>query len=159
LKRIFFILYLISLLTGGRTFAQTPQLNREIVDYLNTVIGTKVGRGECWDLAHDALTLVNAKWDHEFNFGKEVSPARDSIYPGDIIHFDHVILKYKKGNSLVTENYPQHTAIIYKVLGPGEYEIAHQNNGFSGKKVGISTLRLKDKKSGRMQFYRPQEMR
>jgi hypothetical protein len=136
--------------------AQIPALNRDIVKYVNTVTGKKVGRGECWDLAHDALTLVNAQWDHHYKFGKEIDPLKDSIYPGDIIHFDNVVLRYKRGNESVTENYPQHTAIVFEVLRAGEYKIAHQNNAFSGRKVGFSIFRLADKKSGKWQFYRPQ---
>jgi hypothetical protein len=149
LSLILFVLFINS------ASAQIPAINQQIVDYVKSVIGTKVDRGECWDLANEALTRVNAQWDHKFNYGEEVNPEKDSIYPGDIIHFENVVLKYKKDNAIYSENYPQHTAIVYRVLGPGEYEIAHQNTSFTGKKVGLSTLRLKDKKSGKWKFYRP----
>jgi hypothetical protein len=135
--------------------AQVPAMNDSIIKYVNTVIGKKVGRGECWDLAHDALTLVNAAWDHQYIYGKVVNPETDTIYPGDIIQFEKVTIKYTQGTSTFTESYPHHTAIVYEVTAPGVYRIAHQNNGFSGKKVGISSIRLVDKKSGKMKFYRP----
>lgn len=145
----------IFLFSGIQGIAQIPASNIIIVNYVNSVIGTKVDRGECWDLAHNALTLVNAEWDHQYIYGREVKPEKDTIYPGDIIHFLNVVIKYSTDKGTFTESYPQHTAIIYEVLAPGEYKIAHQNNGFSGKKVGISLLRTADKKSGKLQFYRP----
>jgi hypothetical protein len=130
-------------------------MNAYIIKYVNTVIGQKVGRGECWDLAHDALESVNAHWNHQYEFGQEVDPVHDTIYPGDIIQFEKVTIKYQKDNSIITESYPHHTAIIYEVKSPGVYRIAHQNNGTSGRKVGVTSLKLADKKSGKITFFRP----
>ncbi|HNX58050.1 MAG TPA: hypothetical protein PKK43_03055, partial [Spirochaetota bacterium] len=31
------------------------ELNEKVIAYVNTVLGKKVGRGECWDLAQEAL--------------------------------------------------------------------------------------------------------
>ena len=135
--------------------AQIPEINQKIVDYVKTVIGKKVDRGECWDLANRALTLVNAEWDHKYKYGEEVNPKKDIIHPGDIIHFSKVTIKYERPEGIYTESYPQHTAIIYEVKSDGVYVIAHQNNGFSGKKVGLSDLRLEDIRSGKIRFYRP----
>lgn len=135
--------------------AQVPELNQQIVKYVGTVIGTKVGRGECWDLAHDALEGAGASWDHAYGFGKEVFPSRDSIYPGDIVQFNNVVIKSDTPEGLLTETYGIHTAVVYEVLGPGKYRIAHQNTGFSGRKVGLSVLTLANKKSGKIRFYRP----
>jgi hypothetical protein len=139
----------------GTAYGQIPDMNQAIKDYVTSVMGTKVDRGECWDLAHDALELVNADWNHQYIYGKTVVPGKDSIYPGDIIQFEKVTLKYSRDNSIFTESYPHHTAIVYEVIAPGEYKIAHQNTGFAGKKVAVSTLRLADKKSGKISFFRP----
>lgn len=149
------IVFALLALSGLRAMAQVPEMNQRIVTYLDEVMGTKVGRGECWDLAHDALELVGANWNHQYIFGEEKNPKTDSIYPGDIIQFEKVTLKYEKDNSIYTETYPHHTAVVYSVTAPGEYRIAHQNTGFGGRKVGVSTLRLTDVKSGKMRFYRP----
>jgi hypothetical protein len=156
MKKFFLFFFICFYLLPVISDAQIPALNAIILDYVKTVIGKKVGKGECWDLAHDALTIANAQWDQQYAFGKEINPLKDSVFPGDLIHFKKVVLKYEKNNALYTENYPQHTAIIYKIISAGEYQIAHQNTDFSGKKVGLSTIRLADKKSGKMQFYRPQ---
>jgi hypothetical protein len=152
-KFFFFIVFAFSVSISG---AQIPEINQEIVTYVKSVIGTKVGRGECWDLAKNALTLVNAKWDHRTAFGIKVDPKKDTIYPGDIIQFENVVLKYKSDKGLVEETFPHHTAIVYEVIAPGEYKIAHQNTGYTGKKVGVSGLRIADKKAGKWQFYQPQ---
>src|SRR6056297_987094 len=132
-----------------------PELNRQIVEYVKTVIGKKVDRGECWDLANQALQKVDADWDRSFVYGNPVNPKKDEIFPGDIIQFENVVIKYKKENAYYTETMAQHTAIVYKVKDKGVYEIAHQNTLFSGRKVGLSTLDITTVVDGKMYFYRP----
>ncbi|MFW5759875.1 MAG: hypothetical protein ACOCXH_02715 [Cyclobacteriaceae bacterium] len=141
--------------------AQLPTTNQKVLDYVKTVIGKKVDRGECWDLANAALTASNATFDRSsmrtiYTYGKKLNPAKDKIIPGDMIQFEKVKLKYKKGNAEYREEMPHHTAVVYKVYGPGHYQLAHQNTSFSGKKVGLSDLRLEDVSKGKMFFYRPQ---
>jgi hypothetical protein len=53
----------------------------------------------------------------------------------------------------------QHTAIVYKVIEKGVYEIAHQNTQFSGRKVGVNTLNLNHVIEGDYYFYRPTKKR
>jgi hypothetical protein len=128
-----------------------PTLNATILEYLKTTIGKKVDRGECWDLANQALTRANAAWTFPNQFGKELNPDKDSIYPGDLIQFTHVKMKNAKGE---TWNFPKHTAIVYEVISPGVYKIAEQNvNG--KRKVQIDDFLLKDKVGGKLIFYRP----
>lgn len=134
---------------------QIPELNQKIVDYIKTQIGKKVDKGECWDLAYEVLKRNNCEWDGKYRFGEKINPETDSVFPGDILQFYNVTLKNKSGNMTYTETYGKHTAIIYSIKGKGIYEIAHQNNGYSGRKVGISELNIKNKKSGIIEFYRP----
>jgi len=132
-----------------------PYLNKQIIEYVKTTIGTTVGRGECWDLANQALTQINAEWDHEYKYGKPLNPKKDTIYPGDLIQFEGVKIKYKQGNTTYTETMEHHTAIIYRVIKKGVYELAHQNTGFSGRKVGLSTLDISTIVNGKVSIYRP----
>lgn len=132
-----------------------PELNKQIIEYVSTTIGQKVDRGECWDLANKALTLTNADWNHEYKYGKLVNPKKDIIYPGDIIQFEGVKVKFQKGNATYTETMEHHTAIVYRVIAKGVYELAHQNTGFSGRKVGLSTLDISTITKGKMIIYRP----
>ncbi len=155
------ILTVVSIVLFGNAIAQDsiPAANREIINYVNSVIGKKVDRGECWDLANEALIKINAKWDRKFVYGKLLNPEKDVIYPGDIIQFKNVVVEYKivKGNETqtTTESMKQHTAIVHKVLAKGEFELAHQNTQFSGRKVGLSDLNIKYIKKGKIFIYRP----
>jgi len=155
MKKVLTILFLCSIFLFQLHAQETPELNLKIANYVKTVIGTKVNRGECWDLAYEALTQNNCEWDGNYKYGKKLNPKTDSIYPGDLLQFNNVTLKYKKDGLLYKENFGMHTAIIYTVKAKGIYEIAHQNNAFSGRKVGLSELNLENLTSGTIQFYRP----
>lgn len=139
-----------------------PNLNARIIEYVNTVIGKQVARGECWDLAAASLDYAGAYLDRSsqksiYVFGKVINPKKDKIFPGDIVQIENVKIEYSKGNMIYTENMIHHTAIIYEVLDVDIYNIAHQNTSFSGKKVGISELNLRNIKKGELTFYRPYE--
>jgi hypothetical protein len=132
-----------------------PQLNRQVLEYVESVIGEQVGRGECWDLANQALLLIDAKWDGRYKYGKEYNPRRTAVLPGDLIQFKDVKVRYREGNTIYTESMDHHTAIVYRVLEDGTLELAHQNTTFSGRTVGVSKLDPTTVVSGRMWFYRP----
>ncbi len=142
---------------GSSVIAQhkIPELNKEILKYVKSVKGKKVDRGECWDLANQALILVGADWDRAYVYGKKIDPQKDQVYPGDLIQFENVKIQYAEGNTTYTELMIHHTAIVFKVIDQGIYEIAHQNTQFSGRKVGISTLNLNHIVKGETYFYRP----
>ena len=152
MKRTFFIL--LSLISFT-TYAQLPSLNKKVIEYVNTVIGKKVDKGECWDLANNALRFAKAKWNGEYIFGKEVNPKKDTIYPGDLIQLENVFVEYTKDGMQWKEQFPHHTAIVYEVTATGEYKIANQNTSQTGRKVGITEFRIKDVKKGKLTFYRP----
>jgi len=139
-----------------------PSLNKKVIEYVDTVIGERVGRGECWDLAAAALDHAGAYLDRSsqksiYIFGKELNPKKDKIFPGDIIQIENVKIEYTRANMIYTENMIHHTAIIYEVKEKDLYKIAHQNTSFSGKNVGLSYLNLSDIKKGEITFYRPYE--
>jgi hypothetical protein len=62
-----------------------PPTNIKIVEYVNTVIGKKVGRGECWDLANEALTYANARWEFPTKFGRAIDYKKEQVLAGDLI--------------------------------------------------------------------------
>ncbi|MFC2111178.1 hypothetical protein ACFLQ5_01860 [Bacteroidota bacterium] len=134
---------------------QIPITNKIIIDYVNSVIGKKVDRGECWDLAYQALTKAGAQWDGAYNYGKLVDPEKEIIHPGDIIQFKNVKVKYKVNRAIYTETMKHHTAIVYQVIGKGVYKIAHQNTSEFKKKVGISDFTIDNVVAGKLKFYRP----
>ncbi len=131
-----------------------PELNQGVVDFVKTKIKKRVGRGECWDLAAEALNSVNAKWNGQYVFGKEVS-REGCLYPGDIIQMERVTLRYEKDGGVYKEKMPHHTAVVYEVKGKGVFIIAHQNTSIYGKKVGLSEFDLNYLEKGKIIIYRP----
>lgn len=136
-----------------------PELNKQVIEIVKTTIGKKVDRGECWDLANKVLTELKADWDLKNKYGNLVNYKKETVYPGDIIQFEGVKVKYKKGNATYTETMEHHTAVVYRVISPGVFELAHQNTGFSGRKVGLSNLDISTIIKGKMSIYRPVKKR
>jgi hypothetical protein len=144
------------------TFAQqdcgeAPKLNQDIVALANSVIGKKVGTGECWDLAQWTLDQTGANWDGYENFGKRVDYRKNCLYPGDIIQFQNVKLKWEEGKYTYTETMKHHTALIYNIEEDGTIVLIHQNTGQHGRKVGTTVFRIQDMQKGKITVYRPQE--
>jgi len=132
-----------------------PELNQGIIDFVKPRIKKKVGRGECWDLANEALLSIGATWDGRYEFGRLVDYKTECVFPGDIMQFENVKAVYKTGSRTDYQEFPHHTAIIYEVKGPGKFVLAHQNTAFSGKKVGLSELDLANVVKGHYKIYRP----
>jgi len=154
------ILFLLLLASPFSFFAQQttnnlPEINAGMIRFVNEFMGKKVGTGECWDLVQIPLDELGADWDGDAVFGKKLDPKKDEILPGDIIQFERVVVKFIEGKMEMTENYAHHTAIVFQVISPENYKIAHQNTGYAGKKVIVSPLILSNVKKGKMTFYRP----
>ena len=151
------IFFLVIFLSANQVIAQEniPELNKRIIEYVQSVIGEQVDRGECWDLAYQALNRFNAEWDGKFQYGKLINPKREPVLPGDIIQFKNVKIMYQITNTTYTEFMKQHTAIVYKVKQKNVFTIAHQNTEFSGRKVGLSDLNLNHVVKGVVKIYRP----
>lgn len=154
-----FILPLVLIFLQVRGYAQDLlELNQQILTFVEENIGQQVQRGECWDLVAVPLKAYGAKWDLAYEYGRKYSPKKEQVIKGDIIQFENVKLQYTKGNTTYTEMMEHHTAVVYEVIDETTFKIAHQNNGFSGRKVGISELDLTTVKKGDLLFYRPIKM-
>ena len=154
------ILILISIVFIQPLGKNLPELNGKVVEYVDSVMGKKVDRGECWDLAAGALAYSGAYFDRSsmktaLIYGRRLDPNKEEILAGDLIQFENVTVEWKDGNSSFTESMGHHTAIVYKVNEPKNYEIAHQNTSSWGKKVGVSNFRLDRVKKGKVMIYRP----
>jgi len=164
-KYLIYIRYLLvwlAFVTNNPATAQEslPDINDRVVNYVGTVIGTTVGRGECWDLADQALTHVGARFDKSsrntiYIFGEKYNPHKDTILPGDIIQFEDVHVSYRDGNIIFNENYKHHTAIVYRINSDQSLQLAHQNTSFGGRKVALSDLNLDSVQKGKLYFYHP----
>lgn len=133
------------------------ELNGEVLSFVDTVMGTTVGRGECWDLAQQALDENLADWTRPTSFGRQLNPETDEIKAGDIIQFRSVkTTEHLPGGGTRWETLgaPDHTAVIYRVLGKKRYTLAHQNIG--GKRtVMTSDVNLANATGGKYRIYRP----
>jgi len=137
--------------------ADAPELNKKVIEFVNASLGKKVANGECWDVAAEALKKVGAKWDGDYKFGKEVDYKKVCIYPGDIVQFEGVELKYNIEDVSYIEKLAHHTAIIYSVKSKGDFIIADQNTRHSGKKVATHAFDVKTVTKGKFIIYRPQK--
>lgn len=133
------------------------ELNDRIINFVDRVMGTTVGRGECWDLAQQALDLNLADWSRPTAFGLHLNPETDEIKAGDIIQFRSVtITGHLPGGVTKRETWgtPDHTAVIYKVLGKKNYILAHQNVG-GIRSVITGDINLAGITGGAYRIYRP----
>lgn len=154
---------LLTLVYATGSFAQSsnackdvPVLNKKIVAFVKNTIGKRVGKGECWDLAAEALNACSAKWDGNYEFGKKINPAEECVYGGDVIQFENIELVYEKNKAFYRESMAHHTAVIISVKSKNKFIIADQNTRFSGKKVGSRELDLSTITKGTYTIYRPQ---
>lgn len=132
-----------------------PELNQMVLSFVEAHLDQQVGRGECWDPADQALDQAQAQWDGKFRFGRKIK-AKEAL-PGEVMQFWDVKLAYERDGYQYRETMKQHTAVIYEVLGPAHFRIAHQNNSFSGRRVGISELDLSHVIKGQVMIYRPED--
>lgn len=133
------------------------ELNDEIIKFIGMVLDTTVGRGECWDLAQEALDRNLADWTRPLSFGLPLNPETDEIKAGDIIQFHNLKTTERlpdKSIKKVSFGSPDHTAVIYKVLGKKHYTLAHQNSG-AKRSVMKSNVNLANVTGGRYWIYRP----
>jgi hypothetical protein len=132
-------------------FAQTQSISQEIIAYIHSVEGKKVGRGECWDLLAYALDATDAQWSRTENFGRKLNYPEEKLKAGDMIRLLNV--SYHWGGST-----SRHYAIVYEVLEGSKLRIADQNVG-GIRKVRIREYDLAEIKKGEVSFYRPQKKR
>lgn len=155
MKFISLLLFLnVQFFTSAQCDSIAP-LNQQVLNFAQTNLKKKVGRGECWDLAKFALESCGATWDHKFEFGKLLTKD-ECLMPGDIIQFKGVKIKYKEDKTTYSVTMDQHTAIVNKVISSDEVELIHQNTAYSGKKVGVSMLKFSTIYKGKYMIYRPQ---
>ncbi len=124
-----------------------------MVEFCKRNKGRKVGDGQCWALANEAMKAARKSrpgWDLRV-WGKVVNPAREQIRPGDILEFEHARFR-EKSITVITGSH--HTAVVMTPERNGMFTVAEQN--FSGnKRVGFRKMSLKTQVAGKMTVYRP----
>lgn len=98
----------------------------------------QVGRGECADLATEALRAVGARNSFPADHGNYVwgTPVPLAFAePGDILQFrsHRMVIRNTDGSGRTEQRgHPRHTAIVLRNPGNGILEIAEQNMIYSG---------------------------
>jgi hypothetical protein len=147
----------------GEAMAHTT--NQKVVIWAQGQLGKKIGKGECWDLAEEALKQAGAQTSN--NLGP-VDPDSDYIWgdsidvkdviPGDILQFrDHEVTTtteteytFPDGSSeIVTETTtaqrPHHTAVVNgKLDADGAVKTLDQHVKPLGKVVQNKKLYTRD---------------
>jgi hypothetical protein len=132
------------------TIARLWPINKVVMDFTVANMGKQVGNGECAALASEAFKVANAqRMQHSgktYIWGREVLPG-ETVLPGDVVQMEDC--KFSKGGGTA-----HHTVLIWKVLGPGTYEILEQN--YAGRRtVGSRTMDLNLLVEGSVVIYRP----
>ncbi|QPG75949.1 hypothetical protein FOA43_003335 [Brettanomyces nanus] len=152
------------LLDGSKIFGE------HIANWCEVREGEKVGNGECWTLARDALqkacgnhAFVSSGLNHGAllvtykmspTTGKLVviqEPITDDIKRGDILQFKSSF--FKCPDKSITFGAPDHTALVLNV-GGSKLQIIQQNN--NGKKVvAEDQINLDNMAGGELKVFRP----
>ena len=164
------ILFTLALIVSFSTFGQDvnlnversdlPILNKKIIEYVNSVLGKRVDRGECWDLAFRALEASGSYFDRSSEktinvYGRVLDLAKEKVIAGDLIQFKSVKWMYIKNGKKFYGYANKHTAIVHSVNSINDFQIAEQNTPKFGKKVGISQLKTEWIVKGDIFIYRP----
>ena len=133
---------------------RTPQgpiseIQREVVSFAADNIGKRIGRGECWDLADQALRAAGAEPPKGYTFGDRI--PLNEIQPGDILQFTSA--RFDEPGYWTIMGMPNHTAVVHAV-GDTRAFILQQN--FDGKRyVTTYDLNLNNQTSGQIEAFRP----
>jgi len=155
-------------------------LNQKVLRYCRNHLNKKVDRGECWDLAFEALKFAGAntpsgQGSSLYRWSAKKIPF-SSAKPGDIIQFFEYKIDFTEDDGgnwevLPGGNFeygrPRHTSILKAKKSRGQVEVYEQNMR-NIKKVKINTQYLVPgtytdssltvtvkKLGGRVVFYRP----
>jgi len=142
-----------------------------IASWCDHKMGQQVGRGECWDLAQEALlkgcgkhAMVSTYTHHGFpilriagsNSGISFIDGVgqfDEIRRGDILQFKSCIFVDKQAGSTKTVGAPDHTAVVLDNLG--DKIIVAEQNVNNTRFVVKGEYCLKDLTTGETYVYRP----
>jgi hypothetical protein len=148
--------------TRARTTAGvSSSLGSGVVQYARSHLGQKIGNGECWTLADQALRAAGAKRPGRegmatYVFGRRLGP-REALRPGDVLQFEKVRFEHKnQGGGSSWVDMPHHTAIVGQVRGR-VVTIYQQNFGSTAaqKRVRTDTINLAERVRGTVTAYRP----
>ncbi len=136
-----------------------PEANKKILEVADKKIGTRVGKGICFNFVDACLTEISPDWkdrkskNNNYVYGKKVK--KKDVLPGDVILYTRCIFK----DGLRINN---HVGIVYNIddKHKGYITSVEQNVGAKTLKdsyVIIDNCDLTDENllSGKLEFFRP----
>jgi hypothetical protein len=159
--------------------AQPRTLNDKVVQFCKDKLGEKVGDGECFALAYEALMATGAKppgafkdfpnkedyvWGNlvyalEIKGGSrnEKKVRGMSVKPGDVIQLGDATFEGQnlRGFEVYSFTYTHHTVVVGTVQNGGKMLTAFEQNVNDKKIVMATPYRLSDLKTGWVRIYRP----
>jgi hypothetical protein len=160
------------LLAAQEKSSPADELGQKVLAFAKANLDKKIGDGECAALPAAALRAAGAKTVYDYPDNAKIQDLVWGIavkdvgkaQPGDILQFVGVkiVRTAKKGdkNVKITEELPQHTAIVLENLGQGKFKLYEQNYGMLGaevKKVQQTEIDLTGIKQGTVKAYRPEK--
>lgn len=164
---------------AARKGGSTAVLGPKVLQFARERLGRRIGDGECFALADQALRHVRAKSAADFGpvteegdyvWGTAISLS--DVQPGDIVQFrdyEYVRREEKDDGSWKerSESRPHHTAIVVSVDGNGMLTVIDQNApkgsvvraiqlGFSDSTTRKGSTTIRVTVTGQVWFYRPQ---
>jgi hypothetical protein len=135
--------------SSGTNQNENTDLNAKVLEFALKNTGKKVGDGECWALAAQALAYAGAAPPKGYVFG-QVVPLTQAM-PGDILQFYNA--NFIGDGYWMIVGRPHHTAIVQSIDG---YQIAVLNQNVNRvKKVQTSVIDMAEFISGTITVYRP----
>jgi hypothetical protein len=143
---------------AGAPAEAAETINQKVVQFARARMGQRVGNGECWTLADQALQAAGARRPGTRGYGTYIfgSPiGRSALQPGDIIQFEGVQFKhYGPDGSWSTNTFPHHTAVVARVRGTRITLL--QQNVSGNRTVQTGVIDMADFRRGTLRYYRPQ---
>lgn len=154
-------------------------INDRIVTFCKKAVGTKVGDGQCADLAYQAILAAGAEspddfkddpkpgdyvwgkflYEHKVDGDETLEKGdRAAVQPGDIVQMRDVIIEHEEQTreyiTKETIDADHHTAIVTSVSPDGlTYDVIEQNAN-DEPTVTVGKLHLEDMKQGYILVYR-----
>lgn len=134
-------------------------LNQPFLEHLESLLGTVVGTGDCWDIVQLLMESHHADWIDRKGMGIPVNRQSEDVLPGDIIWFEKAVFETDcpgliEDPLLEQLGDPDHFAIIYRVKGRTLIQVAHQNVD-DRSVISISDINLNKLITGKVHIYRP----
>ncbi len=129
----------------------TPAQGASIVSYLQTRLGQRIDRGECWDAAERAIQSIGSARPGSdlYVWGSVVQQA--NLQPGDILQFSNFTVRVTQSDGSWAENSfgaPRHTAIVSSVNADGSVNLLHQNYGGARNVTALPNVFLAGSSAG-----------